>query len=153
MPDAHGNAVNCAAIQQALRQSPGPTHTLTAAESAHVEGCDACLEAWLDTTVTKALNTKPDVRIPSRFAARIAAQIPPKRGASAAPRSLAPGYERHWGLLTAILLVASGLLAAAFADPGGLRTRMGVIFMLLVASEIAGIALWLGTGRPGERRS
>lgn len=143
MPDSDGGEMNCAKIDQALRQ----TRALTAAETAHVEGCDGCLEAWLEATVTEALDAKPEVRIPADFAARIAAQVPAQREASVAPRVRAP---RNWGLLTAILLIAVGLVATAMADPGALNTRMGAVFMLLVASEIAGIALWLGTGSPGE---
>lgn len=132
------DTMNCADIQRALREA----RALTAAEAAHMENCDACLEL----AVTEALDAKPQVHIPADFAARVAAQVPAKRNAPVAPRV----RTHHWGLLTAILLIAVGLIATAFADPRGLNTRMGAVFMLLVASEIAGIALWLGTGGPGE---
>jgi hypothetical protein len=135
--------MNCAKIQSELRCSGA----LSAADTAHMEDCDVCLEAWLDATVTQALDAKPEVHIPADFAARVAARVAAQRKAPVAPRVGAP---RSWGLLTAILLVAVGLVAMAMADPGALNTRMGAVFMLLVASEIAGIALWLGTGGPGE---
>jgi hypothetical protein len=124
--------MNCADTQRALRAA----RALTAAEAAHMENCDACLEL----AVTEALDAKPQVHIPADFAARVAAQVPAKRNAPVAPRV----RTHHWGLLTAILLIAVGLIATAFADPSGLNTRMGAVFVLLVASEIAGIALWLG---------
>jgi hypothetical protein len=143
MPGSDGGEMNCAKIKSEVRQA----RALTAAEGAHVEGCDDCLETWLEATVTQALDAKPEVRIPVDFAARVAAQVPAQREAPVAPRVV---RARNWGLLTSILLIAVGLVATAVADPSGLNTRMGAVFMLLVASEIAGIALWLGTGGPGE---
>ncbi|MGB0122044.1 MAG: hypothetical protein WA419_10295 [Silvibacterium sp.] len=142
MPGTHPDTIGCTELQQAVR-----IRALTAAEAAHVEGCDACLTAWLDATVTQALDMKPEVDIPAGFAARVAAQLPAQRSAARRSDGFARGGARHWGLLTAILLVAVGLLAAAFADPGGLNSRMGMVFMILAVSEIAGIALWLGPRR------
>jgi hypothetical protein len=139
MRNADGNAVNCEHVQSALAQSRG----LMPAELAHVESCDVCMEAWL----TQALDAKPEVQIPADFAARVVANLPEKRAAVRVRQN----YERHWGLLTAILLVAAGLIAAAVADPTGLTTRIGVIFMLLVVSEIAGITLWLATDLPSSQ--
>jgi hypothetical protein len=136
-------------ICAALRRKLEAKHALAAAESAHVESCDTCLEVWLDATVTEALNAKPEVRIPADFAARVVAQLPEKRDRVRRVR----GRERHWGLITAILLVAVGLVAAALADPSGLNSRIGLLFVALVVSEIAGIGLWLGTGSSGEGRS
>jgi hypothetical protein len=131
--------MTCAALRRKLEEK----HALAAAESAHVESCETCLEVWLDVTVTEALNAKPEVRVPADFAAQVAAQLPEKRSVVRGAR----GRERHWGLITAILLVAVGLVAAGVADPSGLNSRMGLIFMALVVSEIAGIALWLGAGK------
>lgn len=145
MPGTDGSKLSCTDFRQRLREP----HESAAAENAHMEDCDACLDAWLDATVTQTLDKKPEVRIPSDFAARVAAQLPAKRKAAVSVR----GRERHWGLLTAVLLIAVGMLAMVFADPRGLNSRMGVIFMLIVASEVAAIALWLGTTGRGERRS
>lgn len=114
---------------------------LSAREWAHVEGCDACLDAWL----SHSLKAKPEVRIPGDFAARIAAALPERR--SAAPVS--PKRERHWGLITAVVLVSLGMLATAVSDPSGLNTRMGMVFLAIVVSEIAGIGLWLGSRADG----
>jgi hypothetical protein len=141
MPDT--GAINCDELRQALKQG----RALTTAESAHVEGCDSCLEAWLDATVTQALDAKPEVKIPADFAARVARGLSAKRGAVGASRERSP----HWGLATASLLVAAGLIAMAVADPVRVNTWVGVVFVTLVVSEIAGIALWLGAGRPGGR--
>jgi hypothetical protein len=144
MPDSFGDEMICGALRRKLEEK----HAL-AAESAHLEGCDACLEVWLDATVAEALDAKPEVRVPADFAARVAAGLPEKRGALRGARR----RGRQWGLITAVLLVAMGLAAAALADPGGLNSRMGLVFMALVVSEIAGIGLWLGTGRSGGGRS
>ncbi|HEX5233938.1 MAG TPA: hypothetical protein VFW25_01265 [Silvibacterium sp.] len=148
MRNTSGDAVSCNELRNALAGA----RALTAEESAHVEDCDACLEASLDARVTEALDAKPEVRIPSDFAARVAAQLPEKRGARVDMSRSTHSYERPWGLITSVLFVAVGLIAMAFADPVGMNTRMGAVFIALVVSEIAGIALWLGTGRSGERR-
>ena len=95
----------------------------------------------------QVLDEKPAVKIPADFAARVTAQLPEKHSTPAGTRSSTP----HWGLITAIVLVTCGMIGTAIADPSGLTTRMGIIFLLIVASEIAGIALWLGIGRSGER--
>lgn len=153
MADARRSTVKCEELQKALRESPGQTHTLTARESEHVEGCNACLEAWLETTVTAALDTKPQVRIPEDFALRVAAKLPARDTMVRVAGRSARATKHHWGLLTAIVLVTVGLFATVAADSAALATRMGAIFMLIVAAEIVGIALWLGMGRFGERRS
>jgi hypothetical protein len=145
MSNTDRSAINCPRVEQALPQA----RALTPAEAAHLESCNACLEAWLDATVTHALDAKPEVRIPADFAVRVTAKLPAKRNSPVAARR----RTGHWGLFTAALLIAVGLLVAVIADPAGLSTRTGAIFMLLVASEVAAIALWLGTARPGERRS
>lgn len=138
MPGSCGDAITCVELGRKLEQR----RALTAAESAHVESCDTCLEAWLDATVVQALDAKPEVRVPADFAARVTSQLPAKRSAVRGARRL----ERQWGLTTAILLVAVGLVAAALADPSGFNSRMGLVFLALVVSEIAGIGLWLGAG-------
>lgn len=138
MPDSCGDEMICASLRRKLEGK----HALAAAEAAHVESCDSCLEVWLDATVTEALNAKPEVQVPADFAARVASQLPEKRDRVGRVR----GRERRWGLIVAILLVAFGLVAAALADPTGLNSRMGLVFLVLVVSEIAGIGLWLGTG-------
>lgn len=148
MADGNRNTVNCEDLQAELR-----LRALTVAESEHVESCKACFEAWLDVTVTQALDTKPAVKIPVDFATRVAAHLPEKPSAPAGTRGPMIQSGRHWGLITATVLVACGLIGTAIADPAGLTTRMGVIFLLIAASEIAGIALWLGIGRSGERQN
>jgi len=130
------DGMNCDSMQSAMKQG----RTLTVAELAHVESCDACLEAWLDATVTQVLDAKPEVRIPQDFAARVASGLPEKQVVQAQRER---GREQHWGLATAVVLVALGLLAAVVADPRMMTTDIGVIAMTIVAAEIAGIGLWL----------
>jgi hypothetical protein len=127
--------MSCGEIQHALRHG----RALTAEQSAHAEDCDACLNVWLDATVTRALDAKPEVEIPSDFAARVASNLPAKRTPSNI-RSRA----NHWGLTTAVLLVAAGMIAMTATHPVAMNTWTGVVFLSLVVTEVAGIALWLG---------
>jgi hypothetical protein len=140
--------MSCEAVQQTLRQG----RALTAAERAHVDGCDACLDAWLDATVTQALDAKPEVKIPADFVARVMAGLPEKRDEGRVRQNSVRGGS-YWGLITAILLVAAGMVAMAVADPVRANTWIGMVFLVLVVSEIAGIALWLSVGRLGRRAS
>lgn len=145
MRDTGRNQITCGDVQEVMAQK----RALTPAESAHVESCRTCLDAWLDAAVTHALETKPEVPIPADFAARVTAQLPAARGASNPEGKKNIRRQESWGLLTAALLIALGMLIAAIADPVSMGTRMGLIFLSLVASEIAAIALWLGVGHAG----
>jgi len=128
-------AMNCDGLRSAMRQS----RALTAEEQAHVRGCEACTDAWLDAEVVSALGVQPEVRVPEGFAAKVMARLPePSVAPKRARRIAAP-----WGLITTAGLVGAGLVAAMVADPAMMTTRMGMIFEGLVAGEIAGIALWL----------
>lgn len=132
--------INCDALQRAMKQG----RALTTEEQAHLESCGACADAWLDGAVMKALEAKPEVRVPEGFAAKVMVALPEKTASTAKNTRR---YGTSWGLVTAAALVAVGLVAAAVADPGLLTTRMGMIFEGLAAAEIAGIALWLGLMR------
>ena len=142
-------SLSCEQLKSAIAQG----RALTTEEWAHVEVCEACLDAW----VCYGLESKPEVRIPVDFAARVTAALPEKRGVArelrGEERTEVRTYARHWGLMTAIALVAVGLMAMPFADPTVLDTRMGLVFIGIAVSEIAGIALWLGTRNPREGRS
>jgi hypothetical protein len=148
MRELRGESVNCDEVRAAITRE----RAFTTAELAHVDGCDACLDLWLDATVMQSLDAKPEVQASADFAARVVARLAEKRGAMRELRMRTPVYERYWGLTTAVLLVAAGLIAMAVADPMGLNTRMGAVFAALVVSEIGAIGLWLGTGRAGGRR-
>ena len=142
--------MNC----EALRSAMGQGRELTAAEQAQMEECDSCRDAWLEATVTHALEAKPEVRIPADFAARIAANLPEKHVVlSQREPILEDGRARQWGLLTAAVLVAVGLMAAVAINPGMMKTNMGVIAMTIAAGEVAGIGLWLGLTSLGVRAS
>lgn len=132
--------MNCDVLQRAMKQG----RALTVEERAHVDGCEACMDAWADAAVVTALGAKPEVRIPEGFAAKVMAELPEQRVAA---RQVERARERHWGLVTAAGLVAAGLVAAVVADPRLMTTPMGMIFEGLVAAEIAGIALWLALAR------
>ena len=127
------NGVNCEALQRTLRGE----RELTAEEFAHLEECDACL----DVSLTVMLDIKPEVEIPRDFAARVVASLPAKTAA----RSRSP---RHAGLITAMAAIAI-LLVVCFAGAKPADNWTGLVFMLLVATEVAGIALWLAPKHSG----
>lgn len=126
--------MNCEALQRILLERQ---RELTESEAAHLSTCDDCM----DTLLTVSLETKPDVGVPADFAARVAAALP-----SNPP--LRPRRPRHAGLATAMVFVAA-LLVVWFT---ALRPQDGLIqlvFMLLVVTEIAGLALWLAPRQQG----
>ncbi|MBV8631334.1 MAG: hypothetical protein JOZ83_10445 [Silvibacterium sp.] len=106
---------------------------LTKDESAHVAKCDACMDAWL----TAALDEKPEVTIPADFAARLAAIASPQQ------KQRVQTTPRPWGLFTAVVMVAV-LLTVWFSGPASMNSWVGLLFVMLVSSELAGLALWLG---------
>jgi hypothetical protein len=127
------NGVNCEALQRTLRGE----RELTAEESAHLEECDVCL----DVSLTVMLDIKPEVEIPRDFAARVAASLPAKTAARTR-------WPRHAGLITAMAVVTV-LLVVCFAGAKPADNWIGLVFMLLVATEVAGIALWLAPKHSG----
>jgi hypothetical protein len=130
------DGMNCEALQTVLRQG----RELTRAESAHLDECDACMDAWL----TAALDEKPEVAIPTDFAARVAARLPAQPAQRATTRR-----PQHLGLTAAVAVIAV-LLAVWFSGPAPMNSWVGLLFVMLVASEVAGLALWLGPGWMGR---
>ena len=122
--------MNCEALERAMHEG----RKLTAQELEHVENCDECMDVWL----TLALEAKPEVAIPLDFAARVAASVPPRREKREALR-----MPRHWGLITA-MAVATVVLMVGFPGLKPVNSWVGLVFVMVVASEIAGLALWLG---------
>lgn len=124
------DGMNCEALERALHEG----RKLTQAELAHVENCDECMDVWL----TLALEAKPEVTVPADFAVRVASNAPPRPQKRAALR-----MPRHWGLITAMGVITV-LMAAGFVGSPPANTWVGLVFLFLVATEIAGLALWLG---------
>jgi hypothetical protein len=121
--------VNCENLQRAMREG----RELTQAELAHINECDACADASMDAWLTAALDRKPEVAIPVDFAARVAAGLPPRP----------PRHETARSVICA-MVVALVVLVLCFAGRNPASSWVGVVFVMLVASEIAGFALWLG---------
>lgn len=140
MSGAGRDTVECGDLRLALQQQ----RALTAAQQAHVDDCNECLEVWLDSAVTQALNTRPSAEVSADFAARVAAGLPAIYGGESPNRGRKREHVGHWGLITAVVLLAVGMVVMTVVNPVGLHTWMGITFLMLVASEIAGIALWLG---------
>ena len=130
------DGMNCEELQRGLRDDRAlrEGRELTKEQSAHIDECDECMDAWL----TAALDRKPEVAIPADFAARVAAMAParPERRNTA-------HSPRHWGVISA-MAVALVVLVLCFAGPKPANSWVGVVFVMLVATEIAGLALWLG---------
>jgi hypothetical protein len=126
--------VNCEALQRILFEQQ---RELTADEAAHLSVCDECM----DVLLTVSLEARPEVDVPENFAARIGAALPAERPAPSR-------RPRHAGLTTAIVFVAV-LLVVCFAAARPADSWVATVFVVLVATEIAGIALWLAPRRPG----
>ena len=124
----HG--VNCEELQRAVLEGRG----LTREQSDHIETCDACMDAAL----TAMLDAKPEVGIPADFAARAVAGLPECPEKRSAART-----QRPWGVISA-MAVALVLMVVCFAGSPPANSWVGLVFVMLVASEIAGLALWLG---------
>ena len=124
------DGISCEALERALHEG----RKLTQEELAHVESCDECMDVWL----TLALEAKPEVAIPENFAARVAAGLPRRQAKRAVLRG-----NRNWGLVTAMAVVTV-LMAVGFAGPPPANSWVGLVFISVVATEIAGLALWLG---------
>jgi hypothetical protein len=98
------------------------------------------MDAWL----TLVLDAKPEVEIPADFAARVVAGLPARSERQSAVRA-----QRPWGVISGMAVVLV-LLVLCFAGPAPANPWVGLVFVMVVASEIAGLALWLGprwTGR------
>jgi AhpD family alkylhydroperoxidase len=132
------DSVNCEDLRRALREG----RELTKEQSAHVEQCDACADAHMDAWLTMALDAKPEVAIPADFAAQVAAGLPMELPARQEKR-IAVRTQRHWGVISA-MAVALVVLVVCFLGPKPGNSWVGGVFVMLVASEFAGLALWLG---------
>ncbi len=130
------DGVNCEELQRILREG----RDFSGDQSGHIEQCDSCMDAWL----TLALDAKPEVEIPANFAARVASGLPARR-----ERWTEVRVQRPWGVISAMAVVLV-VLIVCFAGSPTANSWVGLVFVMLIASEIAGLALWLGpkwTGR------
>ena len=124
----HG--VNCEELQRTLREG----RELAPEQSEHIDECDVCMDAAL----TAMLDTKPAVAIPANFAARVAAMAPARPEKCETVRT-----PRHWGVISAMAIVTV-ILMVCFAGPKPANSWVGLVLVMLVTAEIAGLALWLG---------
>lgn len=124
------DGVNCEAMQQAMRER----HELAKDQLCHLYECEPCMDLWL----TAALDEKPEVKIPPDFAARVAAVTPTRPEKRETART-----PRHWGVISAMAVVTV-VLVICFAVSPPPNSWVETALVLLVATEIAGLALWLG---------
>lgn len=124
---------------------------LTAAERVHAETCAVCADALMETEIEAALEVKPEVAVPAEFAARVAMRA---REEKSVRRWVQGGLRKRWprrhvGLDAAVGLLLVLLAVVTMSDPhwlmGAGTARMEL--MLVLAGEVAGLALWLGLRR------
>ncbi len=139
----------CEAVWQALREGRG----LTAAEAAHAEKCTACADAAMERDIEVALEARPEAAVPADFAARVAVRAQDEKSARRWARQKLAGagwlgrmLGRHPGRNAAVGLLLAMMVVVTMRDPQWL-TATGTVrmtLMLVLAGEMAGIALWLG---------
>lgn len=137
----------CEVVRRALLQR----RELTVAERAHAATCAVCADAVMETEIEAALAEKPEVAVPAEFAARVAMRAGQEKHVG---RRVRRGLRKRWGDRHVGLDVAVGLLlvllaAVTMSDPHWLTARgtAGMTLMLVLAGEVAGLALWLGLRR------
>lgn len=137
----------CEAVWQALRKR----RALTPAEAAHAETCPVCADAVMETEIEAALESKAEVAVPAEFAARVALLA---REEKSVRRWVRNGLRkklprRHAGLDAAVGLLLVLLAVVTMSDPHWLMATGAarMTLLLVLAGELAGIALWLGLRR------
>lgn len=135
-------------VCEAVRQSLLVRRGLTPAQLAHVETCGACSAAVMETEIEAELETKPEVMVPADFAARVAQRAQSEGGVRSWLRKDLRRKlpRRDLGRNAAIAVLVVLMAAVTMSDPHWLVATgtMRMMLMLLLAGELAGIALWLG---------
>lgn len=137
----------CEVVRRALLKR----RELTAEERAHAEMCPLCAEALMETEIEAALELNPEVEVPAEFAAHVATRA---REEKSVRRWVRQGLRRRWprqhlGFDVAVGLLLALLAVVTMSDPqwltatGTARTDL----LLVLAGEVAGLALWLGLRR------
>ncbi len=139
MPSRGMSSEPCEAVR--LRLQAGGELSLE--EISHAETCPACMDALLDSELDAALATKPLVKAPEGFAARLALRLPPRKPSRAWTRGL---RTRHAGLASAVALLLALMAGVTLSDPHWLRANgsLDMALTLFLVAEVAAIALWLG---------
>jgi hypothetical protein len=97
----------------------------------------------LDERIDRALETVPEIHVPSDFAARVAARLPASR-----PASLTPTHYGKRAMLIALVVTLGALLVLATQTRG--QASFGLVESLLFAQFLA-LAVWLSVWRHGLR--
>jgi hypothetical protein len=97
----------------------------------------------LDQRVVQALETAPEPKIPTDFAARVASQLPARR-----PVSLTPTYYGQSAMVIGVVVTLAALVVLALHSTG--HATFGLLDSLLFAQFIA-LAVWLTVWRYGLR--
>ena len=136
----------CEAVRRALLDD----RELTVKQLAHAETCAVCADAVMETEIAVALEAKPEVAVPAGFSARVAMRARDEKSVRRWVRQgLRKRLPRHAGLGVAVGLLLALLAVVTMSDPRWLAAtgtvRIGL--MLVLAGEVAGLALWLGLRR------
>lgn len=136
---------------EAVRGSLLARRELTAAEREHAETCAVCSEALLEAEIEAALEEKPEVAVPVEFAARVATRALEEKSVRRWVRRgwRMRGSRRHLGLDVAVGLLLALLAVVTMGDPRWLVATgtARVDLLVVLAGEVAGLALWLGLRR------
>jgi hypothetical protein len=136
----------CEAVRRALLDG----RELTENQLAHAEVCAVCADAVMETEIEAALEAKPGVVVPADFAARVAMRAGDEKSVRRWVRQgLRKRWPRHVGLGVAVGILLALLAVVTMSDPRWLMTTgtARLALMLVLAGEVAGLALWLGMRR------
>ena len=105
----------------------------------------------LDEQLTRALEARPEAAVPEGFAMRVASRVPARQSVRLRPGRLRPVLPpTHYGLTAMVLclvVLAAAILGLAVHDIG--RTTIGLTVELLLYTQFALLATWLGVRRRG----
>jgi hypothetical protein len=96
----------------------------------------------VETMVVRALERKPEIEVPTDFAARVAQSLPAK---PASQLPIRPIFGRVAGYLAAVAVMV-GLLVLAKTHPEALEAGRGFVFgmEILLLAQLLAVGLWLG---------
>lgn len=136
---------------EGVRRSLLARRALTAEQQAHAGTCAVCADALMETEIEAALEETPEVVVPAEFAAHVAMRA---REEKSVRRWVRQGLRKKWprrhvGLAVAVGLLLALLAAVTMGDPHWLTAAgtASVDLLLVLAGEVAGLALWLGLRR------
>lgn len=107
------------------------------------------IERALDMKIVQALETRPEVAVPSGFAARVASRVPARGPAHgyAARRTITlhPTHYGQWAMAASLVVLAVTLVALLVNGFGD--TPIGLAVVWIVYAQLLALAVWFGLRR------